>query len=34
MALIVPAAEGDPVVAAAAHAVLSRRSGLARRPAL
>jgi FkbM family methyltransferase len=32
MALIVPAAEGDPVVAAAAHAVLSRRSGLAAVP--
>jgi FkbM family methyltransferase len=28
MALIVPAAQGDPVVAAAAHAVLSRRSPL------
>jgi FkbM family methyltransferase len=28
MALIVPAAEGDPVVAAAADAVLSRRAGL------
>lgn len=28
MALVVPAAEGDPVVAAAAHAVLSRRSDL------
>ena len=32
MALIVPAAEGDPVVAAAAHALLSRRNGLAAVP--
>jgi FkbM family methyltransferase len=32
MALIVPAAEGDPVVAAAAHAVLSRRAELGAAP--
>jgi FkbM family methyltransferase len=32
MALVVPAAEGDPFVAAAAHALLSRRGELAARP--